>query len=147
MSQRELINLLEQIDIKGLRLLWGGVAPNMPLPDTDEEMLTAIHLARTKSDLVRFRYRAYSHAWLSERGYPSLLPDELRPKAQRLYPVTTLGVGIAVKSKYDIVKTTLTQVMQDAVLEAEADGKLADSPHVKIRMMEARLRATKKLFG
>ena len=42
-------------------------------------MVAAIHLARTKSELLRFKLRAYSHAWLIDHGYPSLLPDELRP--------------------------------------------------------------------
>jgi hypothetical protein len=146
MSARELIDCLERVDIDGMRRLWGKIAPQMATHD-DAGMLVAIHLARTKSMLVRFKLRAYSHAWLIERGYPSLLPDELRPKAQRYYPITAHGVGIAVKSKYPEVKTTITRAMQDAVLEAEADGRLTDSPFVKDRMMEARSRATKKLFG
>lgn len=129
-----------------MRRLWHKLAPQMPMHD-DAEMLAAMHLARTKSELVRFKLRAYSHAWLTERGYPSLLPDELRPKAHRYYPVTRLGVGIAVKSKYPEVVTTVTGAMSEAVLEAEADRRLADSPYVKARMMEARQRAIGKLFG
>jgi hypothetical protein len=37
--------------------------------------------------------------------------------------------------------------MEDAVLEAEADGRLTDAPFVKGRMMEARAKARKILFG
>lgn len=146
MSARELIDCLERVDIEGMRRLWAKVAPKMATHD-DAGMVVAIHLARTKSELVRFKLRAYSHAWLIDHGYPSLLPDELRPRAQRLYATTAHAVGIAVKSKYDEVRITVGGAMQDAVLEAEADGRLTDSPFVKARMMEARRRATKKLFG
>lgn len=146
MSARELVDCLERIDVEAMRRLWAKVAPQMATHD-DAGMLAAIHLARTKSELVRFKLRAYSHAWLIDHGYPSLLPDELRPKAQRIYPVTAHGVGIAVRSKYDEVRIAVAGAMQDAVLEAEADGRLTDSPFVKGRMMEARKRVVKKLFG
>jgi hypothetical protein len=146
MSARELVDCLERMDIEGVRRLWARVAPRMGSHD-DVGMQAAIHLARTKSDLIRFKLRAYSHSWLIDHGYPSLLPDEMRPRAQRIYPVTSHGVGIAVKSKYDEVRITVAGAMQDAVLEAEADGRLTDAPFVKGRMMEARRRATKKLFG
>lgn len=146
MSAHDLINCLERIDIEGMRWLWSKVAPQMPMHD-NAGMLAAIHLARTKSEVVGFKFRAYSHAWLIDHGYPSLLPDELRPRAQRMYPVTALGVGIAVKSKCDEVRIVVAGAMQNAVLEAEADGRLTDSPFVKMRMLEARRRATKKLFG
>lgn len=146
MSARELIDCLERVDTDGMRRLWAKVAPQMATHD-DAGMVAAIHLARTKSELVRFKLRAYSHAWLIDHGYPSLLPDELRPKAQRIYPVTSSGVGIAVKSKHEEVKTAIMRAMSDAVLEAEADGRLTDAPFVKGRIMEARRLAIKKLFG
>jgi hypothetical protein len=82
-----------------------------------------------------------------ERGYPSLLPDELRPRAQRIYPVIASGVGIAVRSKYREIKLAVEGAMRDAVLEAEAAGRLTDAPFVKARMSEARTLAVKKLFG
>jgi hypothetical protein len=144
--QSELIACLEAVDVEGMRRLWGKVAPNFPTHD-DAGMVAAIHLARTKSELVRFNLRAYSHAWLLDHGMPSLLPDELRPKAQRLYPTTAHAVGIAVTSQHDAVRNSITRVMQDAVLEAEADGRLTDSPFVRGRMQEARLKEKKKLFG
>jgi hypothetical protein len=110
-------------------------------------MVAAIHMARTQTEAVRFKLRAYSHAWLMERGYPSLLPDELRPRAQRIYPVVASGVGIAVRSKYEEVKVAVEGAMRDAVLEAEAEGRLIDAPFVRARMSEARRVAIRKLFG
>ena len=142
----ELVGYLEAVDVEGMRSLWGKVAPHMPLHD-DAGMVTAIHMARTQTEAVRFKLRAYSHAWLMERGYPSLLPDELRPRAQRIYPVIASGVGIAVRSKYAEVKLAVEGAMRDAVLEAEAAGRLTDAPFVKARMSEARTLAVKKLFG
>jgi hypothetical protein len=142
----ELVGVLEAVDVEGMRALWGRLAPQFPLHD-DAGMLAAIHLARTKSELVRFRLRAWSHAWLVERGYPSLLPDELKPRAYRIYPVTKSAVGISVNSKYPEVRTALTSAMQNAVLDAESVGRLTDDPFVRARMAEARRHELRKLFG
>jgi len=143
---RELVACLEAVDVEGMRRLWAKVAPHFPRHD-NAGMVAAIHLARTKSDLVRFKLRAYSHAWLIDHGYPSLLPDDLRPRAQRIYPVIASGVGIAVRSKYEEVRAAVERAMIDAVLCAEAEGRLTDAPFVKARMSEARSYAVKKLFG
>jgi len=37
--------------------------------------------------------------------------------------------------------------MSDAVLEAEADGKLLDTPFVRTRIQEARAKTFKQLLG
>ena len=143
---RELVACLEAMDVAGMRRLWGRVAPQFAQHD-DAGMVAAIHLARTKSELVRFNLRAWSHAWLIDHGYPSLLPDELKPRAQRIYPVIASGVGISVNSQYPEVKSAVTLAMTNAVLEAEADGRLTDAPFVRGRMQAARAYAVKKLFG
>jgi hypothetical protein len=41
----------------------------------------------------------------------------------------------------------IRKVMEQAVLEADADGRLTDSPFVKLRVEEARAKERKKLFG
>ena len=143
---KELVGYLEDVDVEGMRMLWGNVAPHMPLHD-DAGMVVAIHMARTQTEAVRFKHRAYSHAWLIERGYPSLLPDEMKPRAHQIYPVISSGVGIAVRSKYEEVRFAVEGAMRDAVLDAEAAGRLTDAPFVKARMAEARTYAVKKLFG
>src|SRR5262245_24049227 len=88
---------LEMLDVAAVRKLWTELPPFLPLLDSDEVVLKTMHVARTASEAMRFSYRAYSHAWLTERGLPSLLPDELKPKAERMYPRIVEGVGIAVK--------------------------------------------------
>lgn len=143
----EFARCLVTCDVAGIRKLWMHVAPHLPQPENDHQALMAIHHARTQVDTFALRLRAYSHAWLIDHGYPSALPDHLRPEAQRMYPVTQHAVGIAVRSKYPVVQKTVSGAMQDAVMEAQADGKLTDAPFVKGRMMEARNYVLKKLFG
>jgi hypothetical protein len=143
----EFARCLVTCDVPGMRRLWRHVSPHLSQPANDHETLIAIHHARTQADSFSLRLRAYSHAWLVDHGYPSGLPDELRPAAQRMYPVIQHAVGIAVRSKYPEVQTTVMNAMSGAVLEAEADGRLTDSPFVKRRMMEERGFAIRKLFG
>lgn len=130
---------LEQCDIALVRKIWANVFPGMPQPETDDVVLQRIHYARTLMP-IEFKLRAYSHAWLMERALPSGLPDNLRSRAQRMHPVTVAAVGIAVQSKYPVVRDSISGAMRNAILEAEGDGKLLDDAHVKKRMQEARER-------
>lgn len=135
---------LIECDVAGIRKLWAHVAPHLDQP-SDGDALVSIHHARTGARSVPFSLRAYSHRWLVERGYPSGLPDELKPRAQRIYPVVQECVGIGALNKGPI--THLTQrAMQDAVLEAYADRR-TEPAFVKARMQEARARTIKQLIG
>lgn len=136
---------LVDCDIAGIRKLWADVAPNLPQPADDLEALAVIHLARTEARSIDLRLRAYSHRWLLDLGYPSSLPDSLRPKAERMYPVVVGGVGIAALAPKP--HTPIVQgVMRDAVMEAYADDE-TDPVFVRERMMAARAKELKKLFG
>jgi hypothetical protein len=149
MIPSELRLVLERLDVEAMRRADLALNPHLPY-QTDEQVLTSMHMARTASDAVSFMCRAYSHAWLFERGLPSQLPDELRPRAQRIYPVVAKAVGIACKSTSPHMKEALGEIrgaMEAAVLEAVEDRKLDDSEHVKARMQEARRRTIDKLFG
>jgi hypothetical protein len=139
--------VLVECDVSGARRLWAEYAPHMPQPQDDAEALVCLHRARTEAASLALRLRAYSHRWLVDHDWPSGLPDELRPKAERLYPRIASSVGIGVKSAYPEVASEIRGAMEDAVLEAEADGRLTDAPFVKGRMMEARAKARKILFG
>lgn len=90
---------LEDGDCDVLAKLWRHIAPHLPGPKTRAEIEIVLHSARTQAGSVTFRKRAYSHRWLMERGLPSHLPDDLRPKAERIYPRIVEGVGIAVKAR------------------------------------------------
>lgn len=143
---RIMVEYLEVFDVSGMQRLWREVAPLMPQHD-DADTEIKMHMTRTMLEQVKFRHRAYSHCWLTERGLPSQLPDELRPKAERFYPVVKPAVGIMVSSKYPLLKREITRAMSDAVLEAEADGRLNDDDFVRGRMLEARANIKRKLFG
>jgi hypothetical protein len=68
---------------------------------------------------------------------PSMLPDELKPRAERMYPMIVSGVGIAVKAKNPLFQPVADEVrkaMEIAVREADADQRLTDVPFVRQRM-------------
>lgn len=150
MSAAVMRQVLEDLDVARMRKLWATVRPGLPQPPKgsagDRQMVVEMHLARTISKTVRFKFRAYSHAWLLEHGYPSALPDELRPKAQQLHPVVAHAVGIAVKSNIPEVGDIIRRAMMDVVENCYADGK-TDPLYVRTHMLEARKIAKRKLLG
>jgi hypothetical protein len=87
----EMQALMVTLDVKRAREVWKLVAPHLRQPESDEEMLTTLHLARTESPIVNTKLRYYSHCWLVERNLPSLLPDQMRPAAEREYPRKVQG--------------------------------------------------------
>lgn len=149
MSAGAFRQLLEEGDFKALRSAWMQVAPHLPQPSSDEQAEIVMHMARTSSAAVQFDKRAYSHRWLTERLLPSQLPDELKSKAERLYPVIAEGVAIMVGTDKEWLKPALVEVrgaMEDAVSHCYADGQ-TDPEFVKSRMFEARDKTLKQLFG
>ena len=85
---------------------------------------------------MQFRKRAYSHSWLRERFLPSQLPDELKPRAERMYPVVFGAVGISTKTRSPLA-LAVRGAMEDVVLEAYAD-KRTQPAFLRGRMREAR---------
>jgi hypothetical protein len=135
-------------DVAGARRLWAHVAPHLPQPKTYAEAEAVLHMTRTTTQSIEFKLRAYSHAWLIERNYPSRLPDDLKPKAERMYPRTVEAVGISVNAGSSALAPAVVGIrgaMENAVLDAFAEGK-TDPGFVNGRMMEARQRA-KKYFA
>lgn len=137
---------LIDLDIPLVRKVWQFISPHLPQPVSDEDALVSMHVARTASKSVPLNLRAYSHAWLRERGLPSQMPDELKPSAERLYPVVVGAVGISVNSKHVEVQRGVHGAMRGVVLDCYANGD--DDPKiVKPRMMEARRNELKGLYG
>jgi hypothetical protein len=142
-----MVRALEDLDVKTVRALWASVAPDLPQPETDEDALRSIHAARTAAASVEFKRRAYSHAWLLDHGLPSLLPDELKPKAERIFPVTVGAVGISVRASSPAraaLGLVIRGAMENAVLDCFANGD-RDPDLVKSRMLEARDEVDRKL--
>lgn len=137
------------LDIAAMRRLWQHVSPHLPQPKTDEQTLAALHLARTQARSMPLKLRAYSHRWLTERGFPSQLPDRLRSKAERLYPVVSDAVGISINARSELIKPIvplLRGAMENAVLESYADGQ-KDPSIIRVRMNEAKSTTVRKLLG
>jgi hypothetical protein len=140
---------LEAGDFRQLRRISETAEPHLARL-TDEQAEIVMHDARTRTKSLPFQKRAWSHRWLTERGLESGLPDRLRPKADQLYPRVAAAVGISVTARNPLlaaVAPLIRESMQDAVLEAQADGRLEDDGFVRARMQEARERTTKALLG
>lgn len=143
-----MLRCIEDIDAETARRLWAHVAPGMPQPTSTAEAVIILHMARAQSQAVRFRLRAYSHRWLVDNGYPSPLPDEMRPRAERMYPTIVEGVGISVNARNHVLRPVTEAVqsaMSDAVMDAYESGR-RDPEFVRARMSEAREKS-KKYFS
>jgi hypothetical protein len=140
---------LEEHDILTCCKLWEQVAPHLPQPKNELEARITMHHACTQAHNVNLRSRAYSHRWLLDHGYPSGLPDELKPKAERMFPHIVDAIGIACGSASSAMKPVVEHVqraMENVVLEHYADG-VHDPKIIKPRMLEARKSTIKKLLG
>jgi hypothetical protein len=137
-------------DVRLLRRMWSSWFPHLPQVKNAHEAEIVMHHARTQAESIPLKHRAYSHRWLLERELPSGLPDQLRPSAERMYPVAAKAVGISVNMRSPYMAPAVVEVrgsMEHAVLEAEADGLLGDTTHVSRRMTEAKNRTMRALFG
>lgn len=148
MHSAEFLRALVDLDIPRLRGIAAREWPHLPQPRTDAEAMAIAHRARTESPAVPFKARAYSHRWLCDNELPSALPDELKPRAERLYPVTVAAVGISVNGggMFAPILPLVRTAMSDAVSECYADGH-QEPEIVKPRMFEAKARVVKQLLG
>lgn len=146
----EMLRCMRDLDVAGIRKLSAHISPHQPQPKSDAEALISLHMARTQSPALEFRLRAYSHSWLSERGYPSQLPDRLKPKAERMYPRIVEAVGIACGGTSELgraIAPYIQKAMQDCVLDAYADGKMKSPEYIKGLMLNARTKTVQELLG
>ncbi len=149
MSAQVLRGLLDSGDIDGCRRYWREHAPNMPQPETREAAEISMHMARTAAESVRIRARAYSHRWLEERGYPSQLPERLKPAVDRFYPRVVEAVGVSINFRSPILAPAAVEVQKAvnvAIEDCFANGD-KDPALVSARMLEAKDTAMRKLFG
>lgn len=146
MRQDDFRAALEAGDVRLVKRMWAAFMPHLPQPEDAE---AAMHMARTVSETVSFKARAWSHRWLSERSLPSQLPDRLKPSAERLYPRVVEGVGISVNTRSPYLKPAMIEVrkaMEDVVNDCYANGDTAPAI-VRPRMLEAREKTMRSLFG
>lgn len=145
----EFARCLNELDVKVARKLWLHVFPGLPVPKTDKDMLATLHLARTTSPLADQMKRYYSHRWLLDNGLISMLPDPLRPVAERVYPTKTppsVGIALAGSTWFKPAIPLIRGVMEKSVLETMGDD-VSDPVVIKSRFLEAGEKEKTKLFG
>lgn len=146
--QEQFRDALERADADLMMRIWQHAFPHLPMPRDRDGAVTALHLARTLAESIPLRLRAYSHRWLLDRGFPSQLPDHLKPSAERLYPKVARAVGISVNFKAPELAPAAALIrreMENSVNDSVANG---DSDAItKERMLKAGARERKKLFG
>lgn len=143
--------VLEKADAAAFRRHWSDIFPHLADkgPKTNTEAEISLHMARTQSEWLDDRKRCYSHAWLIERKLPSQLPDNLKAKADRLYPRVVEGVFVSANSNSPLIKpiAKLAQAaMCDAVEDAYANGD-TEPAFVRSRIQDARKRTFRKFLG
>jgi len=120
------------LDVGGIRKLWWTVAPGMPQPETDEEALHALHLARTKARFVPPKSREYSQAWLDEK--------------ERKTVAHAVGVAVGMETtKYTEPNMEMASEMSGAVAKAHKEGvplhEDADEVTRRMHLVRSRLKA------
>jgi hypothetical protein len=141
--QAEMLRIIRDIDAEAAMRLHKHLWPHFPAPSSAAEATASLHHARTGLDGMPDKLRCYSHAWLRDRGLPSNLPDRLKQKAERLYPVSVQGVGVATRTRTPLAQG-IRGAMEDAVRETFADGHQDQPEIVKARMLEMRERFIKR---
>lgn len=147
-AQSEFHAALEAGDLALVRKAAAVLFPHLPMPADKEAAEASMHMARTQMPIT-FRARAWSHRWLTERNLPSQLPDELKPKAERMYPVVAEAVFVSANSNSPAMKPVAQLVqtaMSDAVEDCYANGD-REPTLVRARIQEARRNTFKALVG
>lgn len=145
----EFFRCMVSMDCATARRLWAHTNVHLHQPKDDVEMAIVLHHARTQSDQVPLKARAYSHAWLSERNLPTGLPDHLRASAERLCPVIVDAVAISCRASSALMAPIVGLVrasMENAVSDAYAEGR-REPGFVRVRMEEARVKTVRQLVG
>lgn len=124
---------------------WVKLNPGLPIPSKLEAQ-KIMHLARTAANSIPLDARAYSHRWCLDMGLPSQLPDNLKPKAERLYPNVVEVVAVMSMKPHEPLNAALNGAAMYAVRDALAMGD--DDPALLRRLQaEARKKERRVLLG
>jgi len=136
----EMARCIRELDIGGFTKLTKHLNPDLA-PEDSWQAAFQIHLARTGMRSMADNLRFYSHCWLRDAGLAShsLLPDKMKPRAERMYPVGAQTVGIATRTQSNRA-LAIRRTMEDAVKECKADGLDLGDRRVHKRMLEMRQR-------
>jgi hypothetical protein len=121
--------------------MWSSVNPHLPQPANAEDAEVCLHLARTAAATIDIKLRAYSHRWLTERKYPSQLPDKLKPRAERMFPVVASAAGFAWGSASAILQPAKPYV--DRAVSARVEELFANGDGHKVDLVRDEMISTK----
>lgn len=148
-ARSEFRQALRDGDPVALQRIWAAVFPNLPQPKDQAEATVSMHIARTSAGWLSHRARFYSHRWLTERSLPSMLPEDLKPKAERYYANVVSSVGIAAATGKDWLKPALP-LIRDAMSKAVLDRQemiISDPERLRDEIQFARKKEFRRLFG
>jgi len=136
----EMTRCIREVDVGGFIKLTKHVNPDLA-PEDDWQAMFQIHLVRTGMRSMADKLRFYSHCWLRDAGFAkySLLPDKLKPRAEKMYPVGAQAVGVATRTQTPRA-LAIRGTMEDAIRECQADGLDLGDRRVHKRMLEMRQR-------
>lgn len=145
---------LEEVDVAGMRKLHAHVMPHLPA-GSDKDILVSIHHARTQAESMPLKARAWSHRWLLDHGYPSGLPDHLKPSAEREYPRITEATGFTMRFGSPLMREILSPIVPlvskavEEVILDEYSGAVVRRDHDRIRgrVLDAKAKAVRQLVG
>jgi hypothetical protein len=123
---------LIDMDVPGMRKLWQLVSPHLPQPATDEECIETMHRARARMHTLPNNLKAYSEAWLIERGAPR--------------DVFAVGISVKAASSPDprkrrrgiYVQHEMSYAAEQSLMWGIGLDNPKDAAEVKRRIMEAR---------
>jgi hypothetical protein len=134
--QADFRKCLERLDVRAVRAAWAHYFPGLPQPKMDVQVEMVLHYARTAAASIVVAKRVYSHQWLTERSFPSGLPDELRPPEQKSVIVSAVGIAVKARDPRNAERARAVQTaMSNAVLECYDSG--VQDPVVITRAMQA----------
>lgn len=119
-AQSEFRQALRDRDVPLLMKASKVLFPKDQQPADETEATAQMHIARTMQGWMTVEERAYSHFWLKDRGFPSMLPNELLPWAERFEPAIRSGVGIACGTGKEWLKPALP-LIQGAMAKTVID--------------------------
>lgn len=146
-TQKAWRQIMIELDVKGAHRLWGELFAHLPRAESDHDMLITLHVLRTQDELMIPRQRFYSHRWLEDHGYPSPLPNRLKPAAVRMFPDVRKSVGLAVAgNEGSEASGAILKQMENAALELDGYGDLHKREIALPHIMRARFRERKALM-
>lgn len=92
--QGALRECLARMDVGFAHKYWSEMFPGQKSPKNYAETRICLHIARTACESSRLSDRLWSHQWLTERQFPSKLPNELRPDFGGSVIVSAVGLVV-----------------------------------------------------